>query len=350
MQQQKDNNPFERQDSLAYQAKDPVPEEVPQAGQCPRCGSTRIRRPTRLLVINLAACAVSLSLTPLVCAMALVVLISFLALPVTTASAVVGRQRCLDCRHRFEPGRRDAVAVPRFPWRLHALNILVLFLLCIAGPFVMRVRAGAPVGGLPDMNADISRFFLFGMLLWGSLAWHLVLHHSLRRRVANPLVWAVLFLVPGVLGGGTLSFLSSPGSHIRTLLAYAQLAPLPQSATAVRFYAWSSPFSGEDFLRFTADPNDIERFLAESLALQGQEPTRYSAERMRLIYPKDFLARNVDDANEYVAPRTGGPAWYKQEIRGPARKYRIQPPKYQQPGEVLVDDETHTVYIRLCFS
>ena len=128
--------------------------------------------------------------------------------------------------------------------------------------------------------------------------------------------------------------------------------PLPQSATAIRAYSWSSPFSGEDFLCFTAPPADIEQFLAHSPALQGQHPTHFSAHKMRVPYSKEFLetGRSDNDANEYVTPRGHWPKWYKQEIRGPARKYIVQPPDYQYPGEVLVDDETNTVYVHLCFS
>jgi hypothetical protein len=73
---------------------------------------------------------------------------------------------------------------------------------------------------------------------------------------------------------------------------------------------------------------------------------------MRLEYPKDYFT-NPDyqqDGNTYFHVSPSTPKWYKQEIRGPARKYIVQPPRYQYPGEVLVDDETSTVYVRLCFS
>jgi hypothetical protein len=114
-------------------------------------------------------------------------------------------------------------------------------------------------------------------------------------------------------------------------------------------------FSGGDFVRFTAEPNDVERFIAASPALQGRTPKRYSLQRMRLPQPRPRSLGaeggfDMNDANEYVAPHPNSPDWYQQEVRGPARKYEVQPPRYQYPGEVLIDDETHTVYVYLIFS
>ena len=351
MQEEIDRSPCDGHDSpAAAQASTPVR----WTPRCPQCGGTRVRGPSRALFVNLGACAISIALTPIFRVMVLAAMVSFLVLPVTITLAAVGRHRCLDCRRRFVPGYEgtDIAVALRFPWRLYALNTLLLFLLCIVGPVVMETRAAAHPGGPPNVMAAASFVVVFGLLLWTSLVWHLVLRGWLKFRIAHPLIWTVLFLLPGLLVGGVFFCYSLPANNVRALLKRAQLAPLPESATGVRIYRWSSPFSGEDFLRFTAGPNDIERFLADSPALQGREPTRYSAQRMRLTYPDDFgtaSSKPVDGA-EYVRPSYSAPSWYKYEVKGPARKYHVQPPRYQLPGEVLVDDETHTVYVYLCFS
>jgi len=321
--------------------------------RCPQCGGNRIRRPTKPLLVNVVACAVAFVLTPVACAMVIGVVVSLLALPFTTCIAVVGNSRCQDCRHRFKPGvlSIDRPKSARFPWVFHVVNAILLFLLCVVGPNIMRAMAGA--GKLPEMTADMGRIITWGLFLWVSLAYHLVVYAVLKRRVTAPVLWAILFLLPGVALGGLVFYTSRPSLRMQGFLAYARLAPLPQSATGVRFCSWSSPFSGEDFIRFTADPNDIERFLAESPALQGQEPERFSATRMRLEHPRDDqgnLIYRQDGQHEYFIPSSSAPPWYKQEIRGPARKYPLQPPRYQYPGEVLVDDETNTVYIYASFS
>jgi hypothetical protein len=282
--------------------------------------------------------------------MGLVFILSLFALPVTTALVIAGKRRCLDCRHRFAPALDTTTGrMARFPLHLHFLNAFLLFLLFIVGPSIIRFT----VGGVEWSNAffDLNRIFSFGFFLWGSLFYHFILHNLLRRRIVRPAIWAALFLLPAVILGGPVFYISLPKVDARSLLSMAELAPLPKSATGVRTYSWASPFSGEDFVCFKADPNDIERFIAESPALQGQTPKRYSAEKMRLMYPKDYdTNRNFDDVNEYVSPRPSFPIWYKREVRGPARKYHVQPPRYQYPGEVLVDDETNTVYVYLIFS
>jgi hypothetical protein len=330
----------------------PAPLPIPTIACCPHCGGTRIRNRTRPLVLNVVACVVFLLLSPLVCAMILGLLLALLVLPVTTCIALVGRNRCLDCQHRFDPEFRGVASErsPGFPWRLHALNLLALLVFCGVGPYVIGLRSAG--GRLPDMMENVGTFFRLGFLLWGSFLWHLVLYHKLRQKLANPLIWALLFVLPATLGGTAVLYQSSPTVHVRALLRLADLAPMPESATLIRVYSWSSPFSGEDFLCFTALPAEIEQFLAHSPALQGQQPTHFSAHKMRVPYPKEFLetGRSDGDANEYVTPRGHWPKWYKQEIRGPARTYIVQPPDYHYPGEVLVDDETNTVYVHLCFS
>lgn len=337
-------------------ANQPVnPVIVPPSGMasCPRCGSTRVRSRNRPLAINGLACIITLVLTPVLCAMVIAVVVAFLLLPLTTCIAIVGRNRCQDCGHRFQPGARtgDESKHTRFPWAFHVLNSLLLFLLCVVGPNILRAMAGA--GSLPEMTTDMGRLVTCGLLLWASLGYHLIVYSKLKERVKATSIWATLFLLPGVVLGGLVFYTSRPSLRMQGFLAYAQLAPLPESATDVRFYSWSSPFSGEDFVRFTADPNDVERFLANSPALWGQQPERFSETRKRLEYPEDSQG-NVsfpqDGQHEYFIPRRTAPAWFKQVILGPARRYPLQPPRYQLPGEVLVDDETNTVYIYACFS
>ena len=343
---------FDRQPDVP-RGSEPTPSVPPPSraiARCPQCGGTHIRKRARPLVVSLVACVVCLPLTMLLCATVPGLLLALLALPVMTCIALVGRNRCLDCGHRFDPNHRDAGTVVQFPWRFHVLNILILVVLCVLGPHVMAIRAGAE--RLPDMMEDIGIFMRLTYLLWGSLLWHLALYFSLRRRIAHPLIWAILFVLPGIWGGTKVFYRSLPNVRASALLAYAGLAPLPESATGIRIYTWSSPFSGEDFLRFTAAPEDVERFVSESPALRGQEPTRFSRKHMRLEYPRDHLGNLAyrQDGNTYFLPHSGKPTWYKQEIRGPARTYIVQPPRYQLPGEVLVDDETNTVYVYLCFS
>jgi hypothetical protein len=312
---------------------------------CPQCGGTRIRRRSRPLLWSLAACVISAALTPVLCPMAFAAMISFLSLPVATLFALFGSHRCLDCRRRFRPESDTPLpGTKEFPLRLHAVNALLLLLLCFVAPTILRVTGG---GNWPDPTA-VNLAVTCIMLSWASLLYHLVVHSLLRRRVTSSLAWTILFVLPALVAGGFVSYTSLPRVEAAALLRFAELAPLPRSASGVKAYSWSGVFSGEDYLCFTAERNDIEQFIAESPALRGKEPTRYSLQKMRIPHPKDPNEFNY--TNEYFSPWLNSPSWYQQEVRGPARKYEVQPPEYQLPGEVLIDDETHTVYVHLIFS
>jgi len=196
--------------------------------------------------------------------------------------------------------------------------------------------------------AAIGSAFLIGL----SLPYQAIVHHLLRTRIRHNLLWAILFLLPAILFGGFSLYQSLPGIQARTILAHGQLAHLPESAIDIKVYTLSSPFSGEEFLRFRADPDDIERFLDESPILQGKECEKFSKERMRLKYPKDYgtKAEHFEHEHEYFHPDPSAPAWYIEEIKGTGRRYKFQPKGYHYPGEVIVDDEQHIVYVMLVFS
>ncbi|MDY0357677.1 MAG: hypothetical protein RBR19_17475 [Sedimentisphaerales bacterium] len=325
--------------------------------RCPLCGSTRVRSRNRALSRNVVALfAVGLLLVPAFafksCVFGLlwfaaVVLLAF-ALSVSVCIAAVGRHRCRDCACRFLPGR-EAERVP-FPWCSYGLNIVLLVALCAAGPIVMRWWDNW--SRVSDMMADTGGVFAAGFLVWLSLAYQIAIYKLLGRRLRSRFVWLVLFIWPGIVLGSLVFYTSTPSVRAKALLSRAELAPLPESATGIRVYEWSSPFSGEEFLRFSAEPNDVEKFLRESPALQGQEPERFSSERMCLPATddtgKDWEYRQA--GHEIYIPHRATPDWYKQKITGPARRYIVQPERYQYPGHVLVDDEEHVVYVYLIFS
>ncbi len=348
MAQDEGNGAFSERQASSATSPTAVATSKSGAMPCPRCGGTRILRRTHPLLWSMAACVLSAVLMPVFCPMALAAMIAFLSLPVAAAFALFGRHRCLDCRHRFGPPCDTPVpGTKSFPFGLHLLNALLILLLCFVGPTLIRTTGGAK---WPDLSA-LSLGMACILLAWVSLVYHLVVHSLLRRRTANALVWTILFILPALAVGGLHSYMSLPRVEAASLLRFAKLAPLPRLATGVKAYSWSAVFSGEDYLCFTAEPNDIEHFLAASPALRGKEPTRYSLRKMRLERPKGRENEfSSGDANEYIILRPNTPGWYQQEVRGPARKYEVQPPRYQYPGEVLIDDTTHTVYVHLIFS
>jgi len=132
------------------------------------------------------------------------------------------------------------------------------------------------------------------------------------------------------------------------LLADAELAQLPKSATGIKVITWSTWFSGKEHLRFNATHADIDRFLAQSPVLLGVECHYYSKDRMRLIRPDDYLTHKKkydEDGNEYFdSPPV--PSWYRDEIKGSGRRYRFRPDGYNY-GELIIDYDESSIYVGL---
>jgi hypothetical protein len=92
--------------------------------------------------------------------------------------------------------------------------------------------------------------------------------------------------------------------------------------------------------------------LDESPILEGKECEKFSKERMRLKYPKDYGSKeeHFGHGHQYFRPDPSAPDWYIEEIEGTGRRYEIQPEGYHYPGEVIVDYEKHLVFVMLVFS
>jgi hypothetical protein len=182
------------------------------------------------------------------------------------------------------------------------------------------------------------------------LPYHALTYLALRWLTRRRLVFAVLFLLPGMMFGVRAFCLSLPEARTRRLLEGAGLAALPASASKIRVYSWSTPFSGDSFLRFEADEDDIEKFLNDSAILKDVECQVFSQERMRLKRPKEhkYDSDYGDGINEYFRPYGWTPPWYEQELRRPARLYKFAS-LYGHGAEVIVHDEQNLVLVRLGF-
>lgn len=239
------------------------------------------------------------------------------------------------------------VSIRRFPRRYAVGSAVVLVLLCVVAPVVIRSWSAGTLEA--DLMALLGLVVAFGCFLCVLLVCQCAAHYALKNKIERPLVWAILFLSPAVVIGGYFTYRSLPRSRARAILLHARLAPLPKSATEVRVYTWSSPLSGEEFLRFGADPDDIERFLDASPILRGKECYRLSAEDVKRPVGSDPEKwqrwREAQSRRDLSAP-----PWYLQEIRRPIRRYRIQPEGYHFPGEVLIEDQSNVVYVKLISS
>jgi len=348
--------------------------QEPGALRCPQCGGRRIRKRFHALLFNLGVCVVFLGLAqvgrllfqigPVLPFLALGGLaVSLLALPVTMAMAISGRHRCRDCGHRFRPRRRTdgEMADAHFPVRLAVMAMLLFGASVIAGLVLVATVPHRPewVVAVGVLARVVFAAFAAGVcVVFQAILWRL-----LRTRIKYPRTLTISLLLPSILLSGlwiTSACLDrkvflrhvQPEARAARVLHNGQLATLPDSATDIEVHTWSSPFSGEEYLRFAAEPNDIEMFLSESRILRGKVPNEYRATHTNLSAADGVEEQGTPAEAAYDVLGLGpmAPDWYRPDFTNPARRYIIQPKRYQLPGEVIVDDEQHVVYIYLCFS
>jgi hypothetical protein len=165
-----------------------------------------------------------------------------------------------------------------------------------------------------------------------SLGYQVLVYKMFKKRIRLDLLWTILFILPAIMLGTSWFYVSLPTVNAQRILTRAELAPLPESATEIKVYEWSFIFSGEKYLRFRASPSDIEKFLRESPILQDAECEKFPADGIR--------ARS---------PNPNAPDWYKGDIKK-GRLYIIRPEWGYYPGEVVVDDEEHFVFVKIIWS
>lgn len=225
-----------------------------------------------------------------------------------------------------------------------SLSIALLFLLYFAGPLTIRQVTGTPFGslGMGLLTRVFGLCVCTGLLhIYGKL-WYPIPTRHRENVVLKGLPIVLAFLV------GALSIYSAlPKIRAQRILASAQLAPLPESASQIKVLTWSSPMSGEKYLRFHANPVEIKSFLAQSPILEHAEFEEYSDKRMRLFYPDALPKVSFNDNHKYINKSPSAPSWYMQEIRQIADRYRFLPQGYNHAGELIVQKKTNFVFIKL---
>jgi len=303
--------------------------------RCPQCRSPHIRRRSLPLLLNAGVCCVLGVLTcagiPLASGLFWGLLVALHMLPVTAYLAVAGWYRCLACGERFRPAHEGQTKEtgPGFPWRFYALSVVLLLLLCVAGPPVIRIANGG--SRKADLLTVAGTALRLSLALWAGVFWQVLLYHLLRKKLRSAVAWAILFVLPALLAGGWLIHRALPAVRAGMVLPDVRMAPLPKSATDLKFYDFWCPDEATVCMRFRADPADIERFLAASAALQGAEWKMPASEQM-------------------VSPwGPSEPTWYKEGIRKASRSCSVRSKKKHSTitVSVAVDDAVNLVYVSI---
>lgn len=157
---------------------------------------------------------------------------------------------------------------------------------------------------------------------------------------------AVLVLVAAV---GMLAGILGTGGNLRHALEMGRLAKLPDSATGVMVGGTGDTDNVTLYLRFAAPPEDIDKFIADSFGVGHLPPKALGPDHMCL--PATARSTDADEAarHVYFGPDARYP-WFDPTVRTKGRLYVIPRNLDGNSGEIIIDDESHVVYVKVWHS
>ncbi len=167
-----------------------------------------------------------------------------------------------------------------------------------------------------------------------------------KRGVRWPLVSLVGAALMVVIIIGTMAGTLGSKGMLRAALRMGRLAELPRAATQVQCDGTGGSSAGMYFIKFTAPAEEIEKFIADSTELRVRAPEALGPERMYLPESQRSTSAAATAAHIYYTPDARYP-WFDPALREKGRRYVIPLDRESNSGEVIIDDATQTVYIRV---
>jgi hypothetical protein len=147
-----------------------------------------------------------------------------------------------------------------------------------------------------------------------------------------------------------LAYFLFPSNDASRILKAGRLADLPASAKDVKTEGWSSLFSGSDYLTYKATSEDIENFIKESSISFAPEVFDGNHQHLQ-TEPNDNIWQTEEYyKNKYFIRNGDWPEWFDPTLKSKGRIYEIPAENNHNWGEVIINDETNTVYIWVCWS
>jgi len=171
-----------------------------------------------------------------------------------------------------------------------------------------------------------------------------------RRRWKRGLLIAVVTCVALCVLGGVLLPWWLRQENLRVTLRLGRLADLPTGAHDVRIDGSSSLFSSCYYLRFQAPADAIEAFVAASPGLRGLVAEQFTPAHMYLPSENSSTGIRRDGHRYFHYPDASGCPWFDPTIRVKGRRFEIPQDANANYGEVIINDETQTVYIWVAHS
>ena len=249
---------------------------------------------------------------------------------------------------------QEKCTLKQLRWQCGGINVLILAVAYVVHFIVISLGSFRDDIIYKSIGVSIGGCFLIG----ATLVIQSLVYGFLKKRLTNRTILAVLLLLPGVLLCGYILRSSLPTVRANGILLWAKLAPLPKTSHSIKVYTWSSPFSGENYLMFRASPQVLDDYITDSSPVLAPISYKiYTNESMRLHYPDDYsenLFKNFEEMHEspreYIYRGGGGrPTWFNEEIKN-GRRYEFDVEGHYLPGELIINTDENTIYVRLVFS
>ena len=169
--------------------------------------------------------------------------------------------------------------------------------------------------------------------------------YKLNKYCSIGIILIILFISLLSCGNRTTGGLTEIDPQL--VIQQGRLAELPASAGNIRAAQWTGIFSGEAYLAFSADSEDIELWLNQSPSLQFQSPVILDS--ICRYLPDDYGEINENDMTYHVDEYV--PDFYRPLILKQGRLYEIPPDSQGHYwGRVIIDDLRKYVYLNVLWS
>jgi hypothetical protein len=160
-----------------------------------------------------------------------------------------------------------------------------------------------------------------------------------RRWIIGGLaLMTILIVTPPII----LMLPLSAGQKAHRALDLARLADLPKGASGVKADGTSNMFSMTYLLRFQAPAAEIEAFIRQSPGLQGLAVEQPTPEHMSVQHSQGGMSLGGHH-RFHIDSRY---PWFDPTVRNRGRRYEIPQDADARWGEVIIDDETSTVFVQ----
>ncbi len=245
-------------------------------------------------------------------------------LPITAAIAIASRSRCQSCGHLFWPTSiaPNLPADVRSPGKLTVMGIAIILVVFYIQVVFIKNSSGNEMLGV---SIEIAIWiFLASIILGLCMIGQAFFWRNLKAEIHFGKKYSILFFICVAMAFPFCFRYAIANNYIyvsraQDVLFRAKLATLPESASNIHVYTPQTIFSSSDYLSFEAAPNEIEKFITDSPALEG--PTYESH------------LTSFDDK----------PSWFNPKQINKIYKFDKQGDTYH--GEVIVDNDKHIVYV-----